>query len=470
MVESLNLFWFGCVLTGGTTIAAIALANHLLAQDDQPLDDRQAVTTQETGRWHVAYRQLQKQLTRSRTNYEAEIRQLMRQHETQIASITQHSQALQSQWEQQITDLKNQYAAEITTLQTELQRLRAEQKPTGNLAEQLRLTQNKLTQSQNQAKSLDSECQRLQTALQQQIQLVQQLQARPPQTITVTVPDESKVAHLQTICEQLRTELEQKNTELEQLHTQLQLQNAEMAQMVQQISDYRNQPQPSPTPVEPVAQPAAQPTEPQAATPPTENPASPGLAPDLFPVSLELAENDSAEVTALKQECQRLQSELQQQSAQVRKLCTSLAEASQHEAQLATLQAEYQRLKLLLQNQRGDAPSQSAESPWQDAVFQHLQPLFTHYPTAIQMVEAKPKLAAKTLLPLFQPLTQLLQQWQYQPIGKAWEAVPYNPALHQGDSPDLVPGERVYVRFVGYRHGDRVVCPARVSRTLPGEG
>jgi hypothetical protein len=33
--------------------------------------------------------------------------------------------------------------------------------------------------------------------------------------------------------------------------------------------------------------------------------------------------------------------------------------------------------------------------------------------------------------------------------------------------PDIQPGEAVYVRFVGYRDGETVLVPAKVSRTLP---
>ena len=33
---------------------------------------------------------------------------------------------------------------------------------------------------------------------------------------------------------------------------------------------------------------------------------------------------------------------------------------------------------------------------------------------------------------------------------------------------DIQPEELVYIRFVGYREGEQILCPAKVSRTLPG--
>lgn len=103
----------------------------------------------------------------------------------------------------------------------------------------------------------------------------------------------------------------------------------------------------------------------------------------------------------------------------------------------------------------------------QDHVFTQLQTLLTNYPSARQMVQANPALPAKNLVALFTPLDALLQQWHYEAIGQPWQRVSFNPHLHQPDDPTLQPGDTVYIRFVGYRQGDRILCPAKVSRTLP---
>lgn len=133
------------------------------------------------------------------------------------------------------------------------------------------------------------------------------------------------------------------------------------------------------------------------------------------------------ELEQLQEQCRRLRDELQQQSSQ---LCDDLKEET----------------------------------------FAQLQHLLISFPTARQMAQAKPTLPAQNLVALFAPLENLLQSWGYEPIGEAWAQIPYDPQLHQPDAEDIVPGELVYVRFVGYRDSDRILCPAKVSRTLPTSG
>lgn len=105
---------------------------------------------------------------------------------------------------------------------------------------------------------------------------------------------------------------------------------------------------------------------------------------------------------------------------------------------------------------------------WQHNTFDKLQTLFTNYPSAQKIAQLKPDLPAKNLTALFTPLDNLLDDWGWEAIGNAWDQVPYNPQLHQADSADIQPGESVYVRFVGYRKEAAILCPAKVSRTLPG--
>jgi hypothetical protein len=83
------------------------------------------------------------------------------------------------------------------------------------------------------------------------------------------------------------------------------------------------------------------------------------------------------------------------------------------------------------------------------------------------MVQVKPDLPAKNLTSLFTPLDNLIETWGYEPIGQAWEQVAYDPQLHQPDASDIEVEELVYIRFIGYRKGDRILFPAKVSRTLP---
>ncbi len=100
------------------------------------------------------------------------------------------------------------------------------------------------------------------------------------------------------------------------------------------------------------------------------------------------------------------------------------------------------------------------------SLFKQLQVLFTHYPSINKIVETRPDLPAKNIMPMFVPLESLVHSWEYEQIGAVWEQVAYDPTLHQPDTPDIEAGELVYVRFVGYRDGNTVLSPAKVSRTL----
>ncbi|MGK7875542.1 MAG: nucleotide exchange factor GrpE [Xenococcaceae cyanobacterium] len=127
------------------------------------------------------------------------------------------------------------------------------------------------------------------------------------------------------------------------------------------------------------------------------------------------------------------------------------------------LQQQCLRLREELQQQ-----SSQLNADLRDATFEQLQTLLTNYPTAVRMAQAKPDLPAKNLVALFTPLENLLSSWGCELIGTPWEQVTYNPQLHQPDTDDIAEGELVYIRFVGYRDGERILYPAKVSRTLPG--
>lgn len=130
---------------------------------------------------------------------------------------------------------------------------------------------------------------------------------------------------------------------------------------------------------------------------------------------------------------------------------------------LEALRQECLRLRNQLQQQGAELTNDL-----RDATFQQLQTLLTNYPSVRQMVQAKPDLPARNVFSLFTSLDNLLESWGYKPIGSVWEQVPYKPQLHQPDTAGIEEGEPVYIRFVGYQNGERILCPAKVSRTLPG--
>jgi DNA-binding Xre family transcriptional regulator len=138
------------------------------------------------------------------------------------------------------------------------------------------------------------------------------------------------------------------------------------------------------------------------------------------------------------------------------------ASASQQLSQIEALRSECLRLREELQQQKVELTSEL-----QHSTFEQLQTLLSNYPSVRQLVQTKPELPAKNLISLFTSLDNLIESWGYEPIGQVWEQVLYNPQLHQPDAGDIEAGELVYVRFVGYREGENILCPAKVSRTLP---
>jgi hypothetical protein len=130
--------------------------------------------------------------------------------------------------------------------------------------------------------------------------------------------------------------------------------------------------------------------------------------------------------------------------------------------EIINLQKQCQRLREEL-----EAQSSLLKSDFRSEVFEQLQTLLTNYPTAREMAKVKPDLPAKNLISLFTSLENLLENWGYETIGKPWEEVNYNPQIHQADSDDIEVGESVYIRFVGYRDGENILYPAKVSLNLP---
>ncbi|HEY9636667.1 MAG TPA: hypothetical protein V6D14_24930 [Coleofasciculaceae cyanobacterium] len=130
--------------------------------------------------------------------------------------------------------------------------------------------------------------------------------------------------------------------------------------------------------------------------------------------------------------------------------------------EIESLRTECLRLREELQQQ-----SVELKTELQHLTFEQLQTLLTNYPSVRKLVQEKPDLPAKNLTSLFTSLDNLIASWGYELIGQVWEQVPYNPQLHQPDAGDIEVGELVYIRFVGYQDGQHILCPAKVSRTLP---
>lgn len=135
---------------------------------------------------------------------------------------------------------------------------------------------------------------------------------------------------------------------------------------------------------------------------------------------------------------------------------------SDTEQKIKDLENQCQRLRDELKQQ-----SQQSQDDFKYSTFTQLQTLLCNYRTIKKITAAKPDLPAKNIVSLFTSLDNLIASWGYTPIGETWEQVKYNPQIHQADSDDIQESDLVYIRFIGYRDGDKVLYPAKVSRTLP---
>ncbi|MBE9012217.1 hypothetical protein IQ250_18620 [Pseudanabaenaceae cyanobacterium LEGE 13415] len=162
-------------------------------------------------------------------------------------------------------------------------------------------------------------------------------------------------------------------------------------------------------------------------------------------------------------ELERTKSELEQ------KLETAISDWQTSQREKAALEVQIEEFKQQCARLRSQLETQSSQTQEDSEIkaFEQIQSLLTQYPSVRRMAESKPDLPARNLIGMFTALDNLMKFWGYQAIGKPWEQTEYDPQLHQGDVADLVPGESVYVRFVGYQNRDRILVPAKVSRTLP---
>lgn len=129
-------------------------------------------------------------------------------------------------------------------------------------------------------------------------------------------------------------------------------------------------------------------------------------------------------------------------------------------AAIATLQQEYQRLQTQLQQQQ-----QLLWQEFQAATLQSLESLLLQWPTAAYAAENNPQAPAVKLLPLLRPIQQLLQEWQIETIGPVGTEVDYDPQCHQLIGGTAEPGDRVKIRYVGYRQGEKLLYRAKVSQS-----
>lgn len=133
--------------------------------------------------------------------------------------------------------------------------------------------------------------------------------------------------------------------------------------------------------------------------------------------------------------------------------------AGESKQAIAALKQEYERLQVQLEQQR-----QVLRQEFQQSSLQVLESWLLQWPTAAHKAQENPQLPAVRLLPLVRPMEQLLQQWGVEAIASVGAELPYDPQQHQLLEGTAQPGERVKVRYTGYRQGDRLLYRAKVSQ------
>jgi molecular chaperone GrpE (heat shock protein) len=129
-----------------------------------------------------------------------------------------------------------------------------------------------------------------------------------------------------------------------------------------------------------------------------------------------------------------------------------------HGDDLKTLRKEYQNLQ-----QKLDRQKEELEQEFQRQSIEAIESWLVQWPTAEAVARKNPELAAVKILSLVKPIMQLLQRWGVQPIHSVGDHVSYDPQIHQLIDGQAEIGTPVLVRYLGYRHGEKLLYRAKVS-------
>ena len=137
---------------------------------------------------------------------------------------------------------------------------------------------------------------------------------------------------------------------------------------------------------------------------------------------------------------------------------SSSTQTADHGDRIAALEAEYQRLQTQLEQQET-----AIHQRFQQEVLTVIEPWLLQWPTVVHAVEKNPDLPATRLVPLVQPVQNLLSQWEIAAIAPVGSEVPYDPQQHQLMNGNTEPGKPVKVRYTGFLQGETLLHRAKVS-------
>ncbi|MEB3294556.1 MAG: helix-turn-helix domain-containing protein [Synechococcales bacterium] len=170
------------------------------------------------------------------------------------------------------------------------------------------------------------------------------------------------------------------------------------------------------------------------------------------------AEEQSEDVTLLESE-EQSEVESAEQSA------VESPELSNPSDAQSDLHQEYQRLQQKIAQQR-----EMLLQEFQQSSLQTLEPWLLQWSAAAYAASQNPQVPATNLLPLVRPVEMLLLQWGIEAIAQVGTEMTFDPQSHQLMEGMANPGDRVRVRYAGYRQGDRVLYRAKVSPMATGQG
>ena len=117
--------------------------------------------------------------------------------------------------------------------------------------------------------------------------------------------------------------------------------------------------------------------------------------------------------------------------------------------------------------QPDDQPTQQQteelRQAFQQEVLHQIESWLIQWPTAVYAAQKNPQVPASRLVPLLRPVEHLLDHWGLEAIAPVGDEVAYDPQQHQLLAGHAQAGDRVLVRYTGYRQGDRLLHRAKVS-------
>ena len=131
----------------------------------------------------------------------------------------------------------------------------------------------------------------------------------------------------------------------------------------------------------------------------------------------------------------------------------------QKDDEIAALREEYERLR-----QQGERERDSAASAGFDALARRLAPLLAQLATMESLADGERAPRLEDVFKLFDMLEKVLAEDGLARIGAVGEETAFDARRHQRiGGAEVDDGDRIRVRFIGYRMGENVLLKAMVS-------